>query len=38
MICQLPSKFDLVINIRTARALGITIPPKLMIQVTVVIE
>jgi putative ABC transport system substrate-binding protein len=31
-----PTKFDLVINARTAKALGITIPPKLLILAEVI--
>jgi putative ABC transport system substrate-binding protein len=35
---QQPSKFDLVVNQRTARQLGITIPPMVLLQATKVME
>ncbi len=33
-----PTKFDLVINLKTAKQLGITIPPKILYQATKVIK
>jgi putative tryptophan/tyrosine transport system substrate-binding protein len=33
-----PTKFDLVVNLKTARTLGLTVPPSILIQATEIIQ
>ena len=35
---QLPTKFDFVVNLKTAKALGLTVPLTLQVAATQVIE
>jgi putative ABC transport system substrate-binding protein len=35
---EYPRRFELVVNLRTAKSLGLTVPPVVLLQATKVIE